>query len=127
MPVIGLDTLINPNGVRFLQVDNLCTGSQSFTVTDANGCSVTEIENAIVEPPTFSGTISLTDALCDGDCNGSAEATPVGGNGGPFEYLWDNAPSTGGIGSNTTVTGLCENTTYTLHIEDSKDLSLIHI
>ena len=121
MPVIGLDTMIDPNGVRFLQVDDLCSGSQSFTVTDANGCTVTETENTIVEPPVFYGTINLTDALCDGDCNGSAEASPVGGNGGPFEYLWDDIPSSGGLSTSNIVNGLCENTTYSLHLEDSKD------
>ena len=121
MPVIGLDTLIDPNGVRFLQVEDLCSGNQSFTVTDVNGCTVTETENTIVEPTVFYGTINLTDALCNGDCNGNAVATGVGGNGGPFSYSWDNVPSSGGISNSNTANGLCENTFYTLHMEDNQN------
>ncbi|GIR58501.1 MAG: hypothetical protein CM15mP65_10820 [Crocinitomicaceae bacterium] len=54
--------------------------------------------------------ITLSDALCDGDCNGSAVATGIGGNGGPFTYSWDNVPSSGGISNTNAANGLCDNT-----------------
>ena len=65
--------------------------------------------------------IVLSDALCDGDCNGSAAASGVGGNGGPFTYTWDDVPTSGGISNTNTANGLCENTSYTLHMEDNQN------
>ena len=64
----------------------LSAGQYTVTVTDANGCT------ADTTIPVFNlgaHTISLSkvDVLCDGDSNGQATATPVGGT-APYTYQW---------------------------------------
>lgn len=76
----SVQTIFNPN--------NLCVGTHTATVTDANGCAV-------------SGTITLNDAFTPlivttntvssncGQSNGSACAVVSGGN-APYTYIWND-------------------------------------
>ena len=60
----------------------LSAGSYSTIVTDTNGCTVT-LDFEVTEPSLLEATVSVTDALCNGDF-GSAELTVTGGT-APYE------------------------------------------
>ncbi|HWY11034.1 MAG TPA: gliding motility-associated C-terminal domain-containing protein [Bacteroidia bacterium] len=79
---------------------NLCPNAYSVTVTDANGCSTTSIIT-IVEPLALTGTLSVKNALCNSQCNGSATITAAGGTPN-FTYGW-----TGSAATTSVVNGLC--------------------
>src|SRR5690606_26731851 len=49
----------------------LCVGGYDLTVEDANGCIAINVFN-VTQPPMLQITsMSSTDVLCNGDCNGS--------------------------------------------------------
>ena len=97
---------------------DLCSGDYLLKVTDQNGCSDT-LRQVVVQPPSIFGNVILTDALCDGDCNGEGLANGLGGNGGPYTYSWESVTPSAVIATGaSSSTILCENTTYKLHLED---------
>lgn len=75
--------------------NDLCPGTYTVTVRDANNCfNTTEIQ--IISPPEID-TLSLTinGVSCFGDDDGSAVIVATAGNGAPFTYLWSTGSSTG--------------------------------
>lgn len=84
----------------------LSSGAYHVTVTDGNGCVVATdfftaaVVNNIIDTFTFS--VSIVDASCAGDSDGTATVTPSGGN-SPYTFQWDAS-----AGSQTTAiaTGL---------------------
>mgnify|MGYP001342593093 CR=1 FL=1 len=80
-------------------VDNLCAGTYDVTITDVNGCLLTETQS-ITEPIALVLNGSMTGSNCNQN-DGSAEVTIVTGV-APFTYQWDaNAGSqTTAIASN---------------------------
>lgn len=81
--------------------NNLCAGTYTVEVTDANGC-IDTTSGVVNNPAGLTATVTATDASCNGVCDGSAYATPVGGT-PPFTYLWDDPTGT----VTDTVVGLC--------------------
>ncbi len=79
----------------------LCAGTNSVTVTDANGCiaianvQIGSTNTLIVNTITVDSPIS-----CFGVCDGTASVTATGGQ-PPYAYEWDNGATT------STITGLC--------------------
>jgi gliding motility-associated-like protein len=71
-------------------VTDLSAGSYAVTVTDNNGCTAVTIID-VNEPAVFTASASATDITCEGDTDGTADATPNGGT-SPFTYEWDTAP-----------------------------------
>src|SRR5207244_2976247 len=57
---------------------NLAAGSYTFTVTDANGCSIT-VPVTITEPTPITATTAVTNVACNGGSTGSVVITPIGG------------------------------------------------
>ena len=57
---------------------NLVAGNYNFTVTDANGCSIT-VPVTITQPTTLTATAAVTNILCNGASTGSVVITPTGG------------------------------------------------
>ncbi len=98
---------------------NLTYGTYSVTVTDASGCTATELGIQIFQPPdpscTLYSTISGVAVSCYGDTDG--EAT-VSGNDGtlPYKYLWD---SNAGGQTTSTATGLARGIYYVTVIDDT--------
>ncbi len=89
------------NGSTAASASGLCVGPVSVTITDDNGC--TEVVNFnIGSPNALSVSSSITDALCNGACDGTATANPSGGT-GPYNYQWNDPSSQTG----QTATGLC--------------------
>jgi gliding motility-associated-like protein len=99
------------NGQTTQMAVGLCAGNYTVTVTDANGC--TSVQNVIINNPiALSATSNVTNALCDGVCDGAATANPLGGT-LPYTYLWSNGQTT------QTATNLCPGN-YTVTVIDSK-------
>ncbi|HRH69573.1 MAG TPA: gliding motility-associated C-terminal domain-containing protein [Flavobacteriales bacterium] len=84
-------------------VEDLCAGSYSLTVTDANGCD-TVLAFTILEPLPLAAVPSQTNVTCGGLCDGTASVLISGGT--PiYSYVWTPAPP---IGQGTPdAAGLC--------------------
>ncbi len=78
------------NGVNTRLNNDIAAGAYSVTVTDANGCSVTE-STTLEEPMPLNVTGVGTQILCTEDANGIITATGMGGtvNVGNLEYSLD--------------------------------------
>ena len=71
----------------------LCVGNYIAQVTDANNC-VRTVHATIVGPSAGTGVASVTQPLCNGDCNGIIAMVPSGGNGGPYTHKWSTLATT---------------------------------
>ncbi len=80
-----------PGGQSTSSINNLCAGTYSVTITDANNCSINRVYT-ITSPPLLVVTLSSTNDLCHGVCNGTATATVAGGT-PAYTYSWSNGPS----------------------------------
>ncbi len=86
-------TYLWDNGETTQQATGLNAGLHTVTVTDANGCETT-CEVTVTQPDELTCTVALvSDVLCNGESNGSATVTPVGGV-APYTYSWDNGETT---------------------------------
>ncbi len=69
---------------------NLCADIYSILIVDAVGCSLTLPQVVIADPSPIVPVTASVDALCFGDCDGSASVTATGGT-GAYSYQWANA------------------------------------
>ena len=76
-----------PGGIFGLSINNLCPGTYTLSVTDANACSATTTVT-ITEPSALSATTSSTPET--GGSNGTASVNVSGGS-TPYNYLWNDA------------------------------------
>jgi gliding motility-associated-like protein len=81
-----------PGGTSGGSVNNLCAGTYTVTVTDANGCSANTTVN-ISQPNALIASISNTDVSCYNASDAQATAVYVGGT-GPYTFLWTPALQT---------------------------------
>ncbi|WP_281233076.1 T9SS type A sorting domain-containing protein [Flavobacterium gelatinilyticum] len=86
-------------------------GPYTVTITDANGCTLTE-NVTVGSPAQFAATFTKTDVSCNGGVNGTATITATGAT-FPYTYSW--APYGG---TAATATGLAAGT-FTVTIEDA--------
>jgi gliding motility-associated-like protein len=97
-------------------VTGLCDLTYNVTVTDANGCNLTD-DATLVNPPFFNVTTMETDLLCFGDINGTAGVVVnSGGSGAGYTYNWAPGNPTGDGTPN--VTGLSAGA-WTVTIDDA--------
>ncbi|MFH6987824.1 T9SS type A sorting domain-containing protein [Flavobacterium collinsii] len=89
----------SPTGGTAATATGLTAGTYVVTITDGNGCNVTQNFN-ITQPTAVGGTIVATNVTCNGANNGSATVTATGGT-GAYTYVWS---PTGGTAA--TATGL---------------------
>jgi gliding motility-associated-like protein len=77
----------DPLGQTTATASNLLAGNYTVTVTDNNGCSVTQTAN-VTAPPALNASLSNTNALCNGG-TGTATAAPGGGV-SPYTFKWSD-------------------------------------
>ena len=82
----------------------LTANTYNVTVEDAVGC-ISSATDTINQPTAISFVMVASDALCNGACNGIANATVTGG-AGVYTYQWDDP----GNQTNSVATGLCAGT-----------------
>jgi PKD repeat protein len=87
------------------------TGICTMTATDSVGCAESS-DIAIVNPGTITSSARATDA-CGGVDNGTATATPLGGD-APYSYLWSCSGAT-----TQAVSGLVAGTNCTVTVTDN--------
>ncbi|SFO41080.1 SprB repeat-containing protein, partial [Paenimyroides ummariense] len=102
----------SPSGGTNATATGLIAGNYTVTVTDANGCTVTESFTVIQPIPLMVQSVSQTNVKCNGASDGTATIVAMGGN-APYTYLW--SPSGG---TNATATGLAAGT-YSVLVTDS--------
>jgi gliding motility-associated-like protein len=73
-------------GLTTPNISGICPGSYTATVSDNNGCSVTE-SYTITAPPSVALSLSSTNPSCNGSGNGTVSSTPSGGTPG-YTYSW---------------------------------------
>jgi len=92
-------TYLWSNGLTTANADNLLPGTYNLTVTDANGCKVTEVVS-VVATANLSLSFNKKNISCNGLTNGNAAAVVTGGK-APFTYSWStgsNNPSINNLG-----------------------------
>lgn len=87
------------NGESTATIDTLKIGTYAVTITDNNGCSLTN-SYTITQPTAFSLFVSSTDITCNGLANGTATASVIGGS-GPRTFVWSNSLTTASVSNLT--------------------------
>lgn len=98
------------NGSTTCPVNGLAAGDYTVTITDANGCTVSDTIT-VDEPNPVDVTATATDIDCNGNANGTASASATGGT-GTITFAWSNG------GTGTPITGLTADT-YTVTATDA--------
>lgn len=102
------------NGGGTANITNLPGGTYTVTLTDANGCQDTA-SVTLINPSTMVSTSTiLSNVTCNGNCDGSATVSVVGGT-APYSITWPAGVTT----VNDTATNLCGGTSYIVTITDS--------
>jgi gliding motility-associated-like protein len=81
------------NGAVTQDIQNLTPGNYAVTVTDANGCTVSQNGTIIQPAPSLQLTASQINVTCFNGSNGSIDLTVIGG-AAPYIYSWSNGDST---------------------------------
>lgn len=71
----------------------LIAGAYTVTVSDANGCSITNTYTVNEPAAIIFATPTVTDVSCGGGSDGTAQVNPSGGTPG-YTYAWNGAPGT---------------------------------
>ena len=85
------------NGDTVSEINNLCQGEYSVTVTDANNCSVFGVYQIISPAELNLNTISTDETSADAN-DGTATCLPSGGI-APYSYSWSNGETNQSIDS----------------------------
>jgi hypothetical protein len=73
-------------------LENVLPGSYSVTITDQNGCQITE-NITLTAPPYLDATAVVTPPVCYNGNDGRIEVTVLNGT-APYNYLWDTGATT---------------------------------
>jgi len=95
---------------------NLSAGTYTVTITDAVGCTATEVVEIEEEAP-MTLTPVTTPLNCFGDANATISVTPTGGV-SPYTYLWNNSTT------NDNITGLTTGV-YTVTVTDQNLCTIV--
>lgn len=78
----------SPGGQTTSGISNLCAGTYSLRVIDANGCTLPIQTYTITQPLPISSTFTSVPPTACIASNGSICASSTGGSGGPYTYTW---------------------------------------
>jgi len=93
----------------------LCSGPYTCNITDASGCTTSQVFN-ITQPAPLTVSTAPKNVTCTGASDGTACATGAGGTlGSGYTYSWTPAPVTGGT---TSCASALPPGTYTVTITD---------
>ena len=81
------------NGATTTSITGLSVGTYTVTISDINGCSTTDSESI---SSLTANTVVDSNITCNGNSNGGATVTPIGGT-APYSYTWSNGATTGSI------------------------------
>jgi len=98
----------------------LQAGTYDIAARDVNGCLVTG-QQVVTEPTDLTTAVTVTDATCFDDCNGTATVNVTGGTAisGTYTYIWSSNVTTA---VQNQATGLCDNT-YSVVVRDDNNCS----
>ena len=106
---VGPYSYLWSNGDSSSTATNLCTGSYTVNVEDANGCTGTS--SVTITQGGLTTSVTGSDVVCNGTCNGSATVSTSGGS-SPYTYLWNTGATT------STINNLCVGS-YTVTVTDT--------
>lgn len=106
----------SPGGSTNDTIQNLCPGTYTVTVTDANGTQATS-SATVGSPPAINLSVSGQNISCNGGSNGSVSANASGGS-GPLSYLWSPGGSTSSSVNNLPAG------TYVVTVTDTNNCSM---
>jgi gliding motility-associated-like protein len=115
--VITHNNLHNGVGTNKDTLKNACAGTYSVFITDANGCKSATSFSTMAQPALVTHTVTPTNILCFGVCNGSANELMAGGT-SPFTFTWTTAGTTTSTATSSTNSNLCAGT-YTVRTKDA--------
>ena len=123
----GPYTFLWENGETDQNPDSLCTGYNSVTITDVNNC--VGIDSVlIVQPVDLTYDVTVTLPSCNGDTDGAITiSNEIGGNGGPYTYNYNPAPTAGQGTNNATGYGAALVTVSVFDVDGCQQDSLIVI
>ena len=98
-------------------ISDVCAGSYTLTVTDANGCSISA--SYVVDEPEMIQLLGISTATACPDCEGTATVQVSGGT-PQFSFEWYHQGSL--VGTTQTITGLCGGL-YTATVSDANACS----
>lgn len=110
----------NTNPPQYSSVaGNISSGNYTVTVTDGNGCTVSQAI-AVTQPAPLAATIgNVSDVLCHGGNSGSASSTVNGGT-APYSYSWNSNPP-----QNTQAAAQLPAGSYTLTVSDANGCATV--
>lgn len=100
-----------PSGGTNSSASNLCAGSYTVTLKDANGCIGTVLAN-VTQPAVLALTPTVTDIKCFGVGSGTINSNPSGGT-PAYAFSWTPNVSTGANATGLTVGS------YTINVTDA--------
>lgn len=112
----GYTYLWLPSNSTSATLTNVTAGCYNVTVTDANGCSITQ-SVCVTEPTALSSTTTVVNPSCNGGCDGSGTITVTGGV-APYQYTWCNGETT------ANPVALCE-MPCTINVTDANGCALV--
>ncbi|PCH91771.1 MAG: hypothetical protein COB85_08775, partial [Bacteroidetes bacterium] len=115
---VGPYTYIWSNGATTALITNLCGGTYTADVEDANGCLISDVA-LISEPAALTNTFTIVNVDCNGNANGSSTASIAGGT-TAYTYQWNDP----GLQTSAGATGLTPGT-YTINVTDSNGCILV--
>lgn len=68
---------------------NICAGTYTLHITDANGCTNNTITTTLIAPAALATTVNMTPASCNGNCDGALAAVVAGGV-PPYSISWSD-------------------------------------
>ncbi len=89
------------NAQNSSSISNLTANTYTATVTDNNGCSLTQTVVVLQQVSDTLQIVSINDVTCNNACDGSVTLQLSGVTNPPYTYQWSNGQT------NLTVTGLC--------------------